>query len=658
MRLVWLVLGLLVAACGDSGSAADPRRTPAPFVPGERDAEAAPSPAPIAIAPLARVAPPYDPASTASQLAEWPRIVPGVQAHAFTSFDRSGGNDDGFGSTWSSLYTDALGEHVIMDTSGPGALRTLWFTSRVDGNGPLALGRVRFYFDGEAKPRLDVDADALYGGGSGAPFVLPLVQGNQVSSGGYASFASLPFAHRLRITTERVAGFYAAHYETFPPDWDVQSYTVGSQDLPLAARFTAASPSSLPLEEIALDSSYAGGGEIDVLRFEPSGSPTDDKIRSARISIWFDGEATPQIDVPLGAFFGSAIGSAAVSSVAWTMTPTLWESRLPMPFWEGYRILVSGLFGKLSIHRSAARYAPDQAGWLAASWTEARPTAPGRDFVYLDAFGAGKIVATVLGVEPLSPTAKQWWEGDLRTHVDASRTPSIHGTGHEDDHLGGWSNEFLERPFSLPMQGCPRTDVLDTDGQVNANATMYRVWPGIPFLARVRHSTEHGPQNLRAANYGAATFFYRQRRARLLLTDVLDVGSVDDVESHAYTAPAAGVVDVTSAFEGEDDSPLTGTVHVHESPVTFQVSIFEENAGVVLRRRFDRSATFQRAELVVDGTSVTTLLDAGRNVVRMWAERDVFVPARLTVGKARLSIAVVPDGPFRAARFEVFSVLR
>jgi hypothetical protein len=93
-------------------------------------------------APLEPTAPVLDVGSTAAAIDQWPRLVPGVQLRGTTSYDRNGGNDDGFGGTYSALYVDARGENVIFDAEGPGVLRTLWFTSAVDGDSPLALGKV------------------------------------------------------------------------------------------------------------------------------------------------------------------------------------------------------------------------------------------------------------------------------------------------------------------------------------------------------------------------------------------------------------------------------------------------------------------------------------------------------------------------------------
>ena len=77
----------------------------------------------------------------AEDFSRYPILAPDVQAHYLSSYDRSGGNDDGFDGTYSALYVDEKGEHVIFDVKGPGALFNLWFTSRVNGFSPLGTVR-------------------------------------------------------------------------------------------------------------------------------------------------------------------------------------------------------------------------------------------------------------------------------------------------------------------------------------------------------------------------------------------------------------------------------------------------------------------------------------------------------------------------------------
>ena len=123
-------------------------------------------------------------------IADWARLEDETQAHYVSSYDRSGGNDDGFNGTFSSLYSETTArglEYVIVDASGPGCLYTLWFTSRKSGFAPLDVGRLRFYLDEDNAPRLDVDANEFFSGGV-APFDSPLVFSPFQSSGGHVSY--------------------------------------------------------------------------------------------------------------------------------------------------------------------------------------------------------------------------------------------------------------------------------------------------------------------------------------------------------------------------------------------------------------------------------------------------------------------------------------
>lgn len=519
--LALVVVVLFVLGACDDGPVATPARevTAAPYLPPPTATTASPR-APAV--PLTLVLPPFDVVSTEGALDNWPRIVPGVEAHAFTSHDRGGGNDDGFSGAHSELYTNERGEHVIFDALGPGVLRTLWFTSNTDGNGTLFEKKLRFYFDDERSARFTIDANELFSGGV-APFVRPLVADNQSSTGGFVSWVPLVFARRLVVTTEVKAGFYQAHYETFPPDWIVPSTTIRSAAPALVERFTKLGFSELPRETVDADTAKSGAGILDVLHVTPSAldDPTPAELAAARIRIWFDGATKPQVDVPLTMFFGAGFGDAVVRAIPWTTARGGYESTFPMPYWEGFRLQITGLPAFVSIHTSPPRWPRGETGTFTAIASEAKPTVPGADFVYADVIGAGKIAGMVLTVEPRSPTAKQWWEGDMRTMVDDLASPSIHGTGHEDDFLGGWSNEFFDRPFTLPMHGVPKTELLERvpGTQYNAKITAYRLFPGITFLGHVRHSTEHGPANMRDADYESATFLYHQARSRLLQTD-------------------------------------------------------------------------------------------------------------------------------------------
>ena len=61
-------------------------------------------------------------------LSSLPVLYSNVQSYYLSSYDRTGGNDDGFRGTYSQLYIDERGEHVIFDANGPGCIYNFWFS--------------------------------------------------------------------------------------------------------------------------------------------------------------------------------------------------------------------------------------------------------------------------------------------------------------------------------------------------------------------------------------------------------------------------------------------------------------------------------------------------------------------------------------------------
>jgi hypothetical protein len=644
MTLRSAVCGLIVALAGC--------RTPAPPAPA---APERPAPPPASRAP-ADVA--FGP--------DWPRITPGVESRYFSSFDRRGGNADGFAGRYATLYRLASGEHVIVDALGPGVLNTLWFTGPREGGEGLDLGALRFYFDDEAHPRITTDVERLFGGEQ-PPFSRPLVADNKVSTGGFVSWVPLAYRRRLIVTTERRPAFCIAQYDTYPPETAVETWRPGAGLPASAARLFAAAlrgPSRAPFTAVPLDHRHRGSGTVEAIRFEPTKKPTAAQLASARITIRWDGQASPAVDAPLGMFFGSGLGEARVRAVAFSIDPGgPYENRLPMPFWRGFHLRVSGIEGRLGLRLGPARFSRAEAGHLHAVFSEAAPTRAGRDFEWLDREGTGKLVGTVLVIRPPTPETKKWWEGDLRSYADGRRTPGLHGTGHEDDHLGGWSNTFLGGPFTLPMHGEPRTEIIEREGvQHNARVTLYRLWPGLSFMGRIRHSVEHGTENSVQADYAGLTFLYLQPGPpRLAETDRLDLGDPDSRRRHRFrVAGGHRLRTLASAFEGRAyRERVEDTVLAHESAATFELAATPENAGCFLRRMYDQRVPRQRAAVRVDGRALADWYVAEGNETLRWAERDLFLPASVTARKTALRVEIRPRRPgWNAAEYRLLCVAR
>ncbi len=598
-----------------------------------------------------------------TQLARYPILDPGVQAHYLSSYDRSGGNDDGFDGTYSALYVDAKGEHVIFDVKGPGTLYNLWFTSRVNGWSPLGTGRIRFYFDDEAAPRIDMDIDEFFSGRN-PPFAPPHVYHSFQSTGGYVSAFPFPFGTRLKITTEKRVGFYNAYFHTYSSDRVISSWTKESVAAPtpeepprgVVTSGTVSLPAPampdgerVPSRRIVLE--RKGRGAITSILFDPLFPLTPYQLNHILLRIYWDSEEEPSVAAPLGSFFGSGLGEAEVRAVPLGMSSSgPYYCYLPMPFWEAFKIeLVNenpeatpDLWWEVGVDGSGI-YDKRTSGTFHAVYRNEWPTATGKDYELLEAPGRGVYVGQVMTVEPLRAEIKRWWEGDLRLYLDGRRRPAFHGTGHEDEYLGGWSNEWLMNPYSLPMHGEPKTSGLkQVDFQWSAATTVYRFFPGgVPFQSAISVSTEHGPRNTANAMYSSVAYYYAGNDAFQKLTEI-------DVE---------GPLALTSTFEGRyDEAELSDSGRSVDTSSKHRFAVPAGSSYLRLRRLYDQSA-IQEAEVFVNGKKAGVWYQPETNSHHRWAESDFLLPESLTSGEGRLEIEIRAIQPgWSEYRYEIWGL--
>lgn len=87
-----------------------------------------------------------------------PFLREGVQTHQFCSYDRAGDNYD---AEYFPLYMQADGQCVIFDAMGPGCLyrhhMNIWHNNHIERG-----IRIRYYFDDETKPRIDMDVSTFF----------------------------------------------------------------------------------------------------------------------------------------------------------------------------------------------------------------------------------------------------------------------------------------------------------------------------------------------------------------------------------------------------------------------------------------------------------------------------------------------------------------
>jgi len=455
-----------------------------------------------------------------------PRFKESVKVGLVSSYDRTGGNDDGFSGKYSFIRKEP-GGIVIADLEGPGVIY------RIHTPTPTA-DVIEFYFDGEAAPRLSLKITELFDG-TRAPFLSPLV-GSGV--GGYTSYVPLTYRRSCKILVKaETFQFYDLNFATYPADFVLPTY----QDPPSAdflrhvenaARLfgrtgsditdvlipagtairTKAVQASLPAGRKVPLFKTSGSGRILGLRLGPAAAFAG-RDRDILIRMYWDGAKEPAVDCPVGDFFGYSFGEPAVRSLLLGTVEGTNYLYFPMPFAKSARIeLVSERAGGPSVEVEAeivwARLGKAaNEGRFYARWRRENPCAEGRPFTYLRTTGRGHVVGTILQAQGLKTGSTGFFEGDDRAVIDGE--PAIFGTGSEDSFNGGWYDVpgRWEKRTSLPLSGCLdyKKPLARTGGYRFLVADSYAYGKSIDY------TIEHGPEgNAVPTDYTSVTFFYSQ----------------------------------------------------------------------------------------------------------------------------------------------------
>jgi hypothetical protein len=430
-----------------------------------------------------------------------PRFRPAAEVGAFSSYDRTGGNDDGFSGTYSFLRKEGDGL-VIAEVSGPGAITRIWTAT------PIAEP-IEFYFDGESKPRLALPFNQLFSGTT-APFVGPL---SGHGAGGYYSYVPLEFAKSIKVIVRAAKmRFFQINYLKYERGVPVRTFRPGdSFEFPSVrheGRAIRGEHVLLPGKAVTIFESHAAG-RIDSLRLGPAQALID-KSRSLVLRMYWEGARRPAVQVPLGDFFGYSFGRPAMRSLLLGTEDNWNYSHFPMPYARSARIeIVSEATDGKPLRLTSELTVSDRGktaeeGTFHAEWRRENPTVEGKPFTYLDVAGRGHLVGAILQVQGREPGQTLYFEGDDAAIIDGA--PVIHGTGSEDGFNGGWYDvpgSWYERT-SLPFSGC-----LEYHKHL-ARTGGYRLFltDAYIFHRSLRHTIEHGGEGNKVATEHTATSFY------------------------------------------------------------------------------------------------------------------------------------------------------
>ena len=249
-----------------------------------------------------------------------------------------------------------------------------------------------------------------------------------------------------------------------------------------------------------------------IRRFWVTIAPRSEKAihRQAILRMYWDGETTPSVEVPIGDFFGVGFGEQRdYISLPMSETSGGYNCYWPMPFHQSARWTLTNLSSRridafyYNIdYTSYPKIAPDLRHFH-AQWRHENPTTKDRNYTLLEATGAGHYVGTALFMQNRQGRHFGFLEGDEILYAEGENAPSISGTGPEDYFSSGWY--FDRGTYSAPFHG---VTILDRDaGRVSAYR--WHIEDAIPFTKSLRVTIEHGNQNDTEADYSSVAYWYQ-----------------------------------------------------------------------------------------------------------------------------------------------------
>jgi hypothetical protein len=451
-----------------------------------------------------------------------------VTVASVSSYDRTGGNNDGFGGQYSFVRKEKDGL-VLADLEGPGIIYRIWTPTPTDD-------MLEFYFDGESEPSIKVKFRELFLG-KHPVFIRPLVG---YGAGGFYSYVPLPYEKSCKvfIRAERIQ-FYQINYATYPAGTPIVSFLKRpkdeyNDDLEKARRLfesygTDISSYVVPpggrIERFSTKVQLKAGKAVKVFEIDRPGRivgirmlPAEalaGKGRDVVLQAYWDGDKEPAILSPAGDFFGYAWGQPAIRSLLVGTADGANYCYFPMPFDKSARI---ELFSERRLEKEAdveveVLFVPvgrrENEGKFYAIWRRENPTTKGKPFTFIETKGRGHLVGFIQQSQGFESGNTYFFEGDDQTTIDGKLV--IHGTGSEDFYNGGWYDVpgRWESSRSFPLSGCIgyKKHLGRTGG--------YRFLLGDAYSYRksILQTIEHAPTGNELLNdYCAVTFLYSQDR--------------------------------------------------------------------------------------------------------------------------------------------------
>jgi hypothetical protein len=431
-------------------------------------------------------------------------------------------------------------EFVMMDADGPGVIVRFWLTTLAK------QGTMRFYFDNEREPSVQIPAFDLMKAGFdlGAALLNPHSSYEPNGKGGNTLYLPLPYRKHCKITwqfadsaNQKTPHYYQINYRTYAAGTSVKTFE--RHQLSIYKKLIDHTdslllhPPAIQGAAIGKDITLAPGNETSVslpeganairqlgLALNTAGNK-EETWRNVILRIQFDGNQT--VYCPLGDFIGSGYGGRVIRSWYREMSATgTATSRWVMPYKHKAVLSIAnhGL-SEVSVELKATvtpfkwddrtmyfhatyKFEKDvkDVKWDYDNTKVAKndPQAP-IDWNFVTIQGKGIYLGNTLSVDN---HMKSWYgEGDAKAYVDDEKFPSEFGTGLEDYYNTSWAPVVL---YQTPFANAPRADNPSSTGYNTFTRT--RILDVIPFRDKFSFDMEMLSWDGGTIDVAATTYWY------------------------------------------------------------------------------------------------------------------------------------------------------
>ncbi len=456
-------------------------------------------------------------------------------------------NSDGFGgepipnflATLEEPNAEGVGRYLMAEVDGPGALVRTWSAAHA--------GSIRLYLDGSTTPLYDGPAERFLIWTSKhfrEQLGLPAPDDDGFHQN-MACYLPMPFARGMRIEwigKKEDIHFYHIEARIYPEGTEVQTFAPADLETYAAEYDRAAAsllgtpwpaPEGAEAREIGLTVEpktraeallVEGAAEIAELTLRADARDRTAALRQTILRIHFDGSAQPQVEAPVGDFFGAGVGVNPYESLPFSVKPDgSMVCRFRMPFARSARIVLENLGEQPVTVTGTAQVRPrawtDDSLQFHCIWeVDHDLVAQGGHDVFdvpiLNAHGRGHFVGVAVQLNnpaPIPTEGGNWWgEGDEKVYVDDDTFPSLFGTGSEDYFNYAWSrpDHFWHAYCAQPLNTGPGTRGLVANNR-------WHILDAIPFSREIGFYLElFCHTRVPGFTYARSAYFYADERVR------------------------------------------------------------------------------------------------------------------------------------------------